>query len=65
MMNDVRSRAASELGLSGLEDLCAKKRGAFLSRVRRDPIPFSEVVIIIVMSSNILSGGGRWYDLLA
>ena len=38
------TRAAEELKLSGLVDLCARKRGAFDSRVRKEPISFDEIV---------------------
>uniref|UniRef100_A0A7S2S150 Cytochrome b5 heme-binding domain-containing protein n=1 Tax=Rhizochromulina marina TaxID=1034831 RepID=A0A7S2S150_9STRA len=53
--------AADALQLSGLQDLCAKKRGAFQSRVRKEPIPFDEVTdrnskgeVILVMDGMVL-----------
>lgn len=38
------STAADMLKLQPLKDLCDRKRGAFESRVRREPIPYDEIV---------------------
>eukprot|EP00622_Pseudochattonella_farcimen_P004613 FR740022.1.p1 GENE.FR740022.1~~FR740022.1.p1 ORF type:complete len:155 (+),score=16.79 FR740022.1:415-879(+) len=37
------TQAAEELKLMGLKDLCDAKRGAFASRVRKEPITLDEV----------------------
>lgn len=65
---DDMAKAADDLRLQGLKDVCDAKRGAFASRVRREPIPFAEVVtrneageVLLLMDGMVLDVT-RWLD---
>ena len=62
------TKAAEELKLQGLVDLCNQKRGAFDSRVRKEPITFDEVLqrnaageMLLTMDGMVLDVT-RWLD---
>ena len=56
------TKAAEELKLGGLIDLCNQKRGAFDSRVRKEPITFDEIVQRNAAGEMLLTMDGMVLD---